>query len=332
MDDSGALLLCGSLRPMPMSSGHNNTSRSSSWLDHCHAQSPMSQNKSAVIEDPRLMNDAMDYDDDGTGNNQFEYDGGIDEHEATIDRGTTPKKASASSNLFSSERPQQQQPSKDWFAQLDPHQAVEGSKEIRKGKNYKVPDRLLHPKLSDAVFVYPYIDHAEDEVQSLLRLNQVPRRGLFDVTLEPILRLRKRSLLRLERERAVAVGNREGSGSAKSKQQQLSLSDEGGDEMEQLWTNDFANMGDDEEDDVYPTEALEARDKLADFKSFEIGAAPAQEDEVGSDYVSNEEDELARRLEKVLSDDLSSSSRSSYESICQQYISDFNKGADLFAR
>lgn len=312
-----------------MSSGHNSNSRSS-WLDQCHAQSPMPQNKSAVVEDPRLMNDAMDYDDDGTGNNHFEYDGGIDEHEATIDRGTTPKKASASSNLFSSERPpQQQQPSKDWFAQLDPHQAVEGSKEIRKGKNYKVPDRLLHPKLSDAVFVYPYIDHAEDEVQSLLRLNQVPRRGLFDVTLAPILKLRKRSLLRLERERVVAAGNPEDSGSSKSKQQQqqLSLSDEGGDEMEQLWTNDFATMGDDEEDDVYPTEPLEA-----DFQSFEIGAAPAQEDEVGSDYASNEEDELARRLEKVLSDDLSSSSRSSYESICQQYISDFNKGADLFAR
>lgn len=330
---------------MPMSSGHNNTSRSS-WLGHCHAQSSMPENKSAVVEDPRLMNDAMDYDDDDTGNNNhFEYDGGIDEHEASIDRVATPKKASASSSLFSSERPQQQQqPSKDWFAQLDPHQSVEGSKEIRKGKNYKVPGRLLHPKLSDAVFVYPYIDHAEDEVQSLLRLNQVPRRGLFDVTLAPILRLRKRSLYRLERERAVAAGNREGSGSTKSKQQQLSLSDEdrrldrlwtseeGGDEMEQLWTNDFANMGDDEEDYVYPTEELEARDKLADFRSFEIGAAPAQEDEVGSDYVSNEEDELARRLEKVLSDDLSSSSRSSYESICQQYISDFNKGADLFAR
>ena len=125
----------------------------------------------------------------------------------------------------------------------------------------------------------------------------------------------------------MAAGNPEDSGSSKSKQQQLSLSDEGGDEMEQLWTNDFATMGDDEEDDVYPTEPLEA-----DFQSFEIGAAPAQEDEVGSDYASNEEDELARRLEKVLSDDLSSSSRSSYESICQQYISDFNKGADLFAR
>jgi len=341
MDDSGALLLCGSLRPMSMSSGHNNASRSS-WLDHCHAQSPMPEKKSAVVvEDPRLMNgDADDDEDDGIGNNCFEYDGGIDEHEPIIDRAATPKKASC---LFSSERPpqQQQHPSKDWFAQLDPHQvAVEGSKEIRKGKTYKVPDRLLHPTLlSDAVFVYPYCidDPAGDQMQSLLRLHQVPRRGLFDVTLAPILSLRRR-LLRAERAGTVtAAGNRETAGSAKQQQQQLRSSDEdrrldrlrsavegGGDEMEQLWTNDFADTGgdnDEEEDDGYPADVLED------------GAVPVQGNEGGSDdYVTNEEDELARRLEKVLSDDLSSSSRSSYESICQQYISDFNKGADLFAR
>ena len=347
MDDSGALLLCGSLRPMSMSSGHNNASRSS-WLEHCHpAHSPMPEKKSAVVvKDPRLMNgDADDDEDDGIGNNCFEYDGGIDEHESIIDRAATPKKASC---LFSSERPPQQQPSKDWFAQLDPHQsAVEGSKEIRKGKTYKVPDRLLHPTLlSDAVFVYPYCidDPAGDQMQSLLRLHQVPRRGLFDVTLAPILSLRRR-LLRAERAVTVtAAGNRETAGSAKTKQQQqqqLSSSDEdrrldrlrsaeegGGDEMEQLWTNDFADAGDDdEEEDGYPAEVLE------DFRSVEDGAVPVQDNEGGSDdYVTNEEDELARRLEKVLSDDLSSSSRSSYESICQQYISDFNKGADLFAR
>jgi len=278
--------------------------------------------KAALGKDPCLKNDVED-DDDGFGNNYFEYDGAVDTPlPEVIDRAATPRKVSAPTHVLTSKR--LHPPSKDWFAQLDPYQSCEGSKEIQKRKNYKVPQKLLHPPtMSDAVPAYPYIDHAGDKIQSLLRLNQLPSKGLFDLNLAHILRLRRRSL---RRERV--TGSRELSSPVDIMMDtdRLHSSEEVGNEMEQLWTDDFDDIVD---EDGCSNDILEVRDNSTDFQSThgcEDGVA--QEDELGS----NEDDELARRLEKVLSDDLSSSSRTSYESICQQYISDFNSGADLFAR
>jgi hypothetical protein len=53
----------------------------------------------------------------------------------------------------------------------------------------------------------------------------------------------------------------------------------------------------------------------------------------GDDFLQEtEEEQLARRVASVLNDELNQSTRTSYESICQKYIDNFNQGANLFAK
>ncbi len=104
--------------------------------------------------------------------------------------------------------------------------------------------------------------------------------------------------------------------------------------VEEMWTQDydddnFDNGGggdyhmDDGGDDY------EAPDNHPSDRAGDVLSTGAN----GADWAEETEEEaLARRVANVLNEDLNQSNRSSYESICQKYIDNFNQGAHMFAK
>lgn len=258
----------------------------------------------------------------------------------------TPKKIVTTSSRFI---PSKQVVFRDMFKQLDPHQIIPGSKEVRKGKTYKIPISLLKPqeKQSRLDLLY-YKDSSHDNsTLSLLQSNTLPSKGLFDQNLMPILKL-KRKLIRQARLAAInsseemlnKSNNMEINPINSTTRYQnldsnlISNVNDTSTRVEQLWMADYGDNNNEGYDDI--DDDHDMIDHATGEYDHEPISIPNQfeDNQYGGDidYVYDEEEELARRLQNVLNEDLNKSNRNSYESICQQYINDFNRGADLFAR
>ena len=276
--------------------------------------------------------------------------------------------SSSSTNNVTSKR--RAAPLKDMYAQLDPHQAVTTSKEARRGKTYKIPLALSKPPRNPAEpsLDHLYADIKVTNTATFLRSGAVPAKGLFDTSLLPILQLKRKQVrqarlasIRTSRAAGVnplvdAAGNAEYEHVANGEPMQyqnlhLRL---GGLEstvtrmeqnlqgvlqnlsrVEEMWTQDydddnFDNGGGDyhmdDGGDDYEAPDSHASDRAGDVLSTAHGAG-------GADWAEETEEEaLARRVANVLNEDLNQSNRSSYESICQKYIDNFNQGAHMFAK
>ena len=240
-------------------------------------------------------------------------------------------------------------PVKDMFAQLDPHVATSGSREARRGKTYKIPPALLKPPAisTDCMenFKHLFADYKKSNAQLLMSTGKVPITGLFDTSLLPILQ-RKRKQLRKERLAAVRL-QRQAAAAAGSDEpiqyQNLHFSAAANtSRVEELWSQDYADYGSDGGGDF--GDAGDAGGD--DFDGQELptceGVSNALRSSgdfgdgiVGEDHQYMEESEeemLARRVANVLNDELNQSTHTSYESICQKFIDNFNQGAHLFAK
>ena len=253
---------------------------------------------------------------------------------------TTPKKSIATTTIAS--KPFAKPVFRDMFKQLDPHQIIPGSKEVRKGKTYKIPIALLKPQDKKSTLDLLY-SNAHDNTISLLQSNTLPTKGLFDHNLMPILKI-KRKLIRQARLSAIkeqvntnddAMDINPINSSTRYQNFDINIASNANEtsRVEQLWIADY---GDDNNDDVYDdnvdNDMMDHGEYDHEPLSFPNHYAGEDQHYEDIDYVYNEEEELARRLQNVLNEDLNKSNRNSYESICQQYINEFNRGADLFAR
>ena len=107
---------------------------------------------------------------------------------------------------------------------------------------------------------------------------------------------------------------------------------------EELWAQDYADYGSDAggNDDYGGDFVGDAGGD--DYEGPSVGEGDIVSDQMrfpteGEDYLQESEEEaLARRVANVLNDELNESTRTSYESICQKYIDNFNQGANLFAK
>lgn len=282
--------------------------------------------------------------------------------------GSSAATTSSSTNASNAASKRRAAPLKDMYAQLDPHQAVTTSREARRGKTYKIPAALSKPQHNSSE---PSLDHLYADIKvtntaTFLLSGVVPAKGLFDTSLLPILQLKRKQvrqarLSSIRSSRATAVdpqmdtlimstehgepmqyqnlhlGLRGLEGSVAGLQQTAQSVLQNVSRVEEMWTQDYADFDDDNDigggdfhmgdgGDDYEAPDNHHTDRAGDVLS--LGGADG-----GADWVEETEEEaLARRVANVLNEDLNQSNRSSYESICQKYIDNFNQGAHMFAK
>jgi hypothetical protein len=242
------------------------------------------------------------------------------------------------------------------FAQLDPHLVVAGSREARRDKTYKVPAALLRvaPNPSALRVDHLYADYKQSSAEVLLTTGAVPMKGLFNPALLPILQAKRKAVrrarmaqMRLQRG-AVAMAMAGSPEHVDMPYQNLRLSSGAAglnaSRHEELWSQDYADYDDAGGDfggdggDDFDAQDLGGSDAInfaprgsnaADLAGGDMG----DHNVAGDDFLQEtEEEQLARRVASVLNDELNQSTRTSYESICQKYIDNFNQGANLFAK
>jgi hypothetical protein len=254
-------------------------------------------------------------------------------------------------------------PMKDLFAQLDPHQVVSNSREVRRGRTYKIPSFLL----STAPAGGERLDHLNstttrtDNASELIRTGAVPSKGLFDLSLLPVLQL-KRKLVRQARMASMRLAAKEVALSSFDmeevdeeviKYQNLARNAAvpGGfislnaSHAEDLWAQDYADVdddfaasGNDEHDDFFASSSAMGDNDAAQLgairrqSSSEVMHGGASGDDQWAAGALTEEEELSRRVANVLNEDMNLSKTSSYETMCQKFIDNFNRGANLYAK
>jgi hypothetical protein len=251
-------------------------------------------------------------------------------------------------------------PAKDVFAQLDPHIVVSGSREARRAKTYKVPTALqrgVAPNPAAPRTEHLYADFKRSNADLLRDNGSVPAKGLFNSSLLPLLQakrkqVRRAHMLYLRQQRLLRGEGDVVEGAVQY--QNLHMAGAGNlnvSRHEELWSQDYDY--DDGDNDVgggfgddggandgfqYPADAGGADMGAGADPPYSSRRASGGGGVFGGDgdadgYMEETEEEaLARRVALVLNDELNQSNRTSYESICQKYIANFNQGADVFAR
>lgn len=347
VDGSGALLVCGALpgnSKLPMGSR-------SSLQNSFHEQSRIQNSSSFQIDEAPLVGDDVDFYDDGNDAGGYwddeepEQANGKPQVDETVRPFTVPSRPTdRSPTTHKSRKPFV--PPKDMFAQLDPHSVVPGSREVRRGKTYKIP-RATSTALSSSLansqlrVDHLYADFKPTNLDILRSSGSVPLKGLFNPALLPVLiakrkQVRKERMAQMRLRRLAAMEN-----STPQKEQYHNLhliGAEGSLNMsrhEELWAQDYADYGSDAGGNDFGGDFGD--DAGDDYE----GHGPASEElsdhikfpTEGEDYFQETEEEaLARRVANVLNEELNDSTRTSYESICQKYIDNFNQGAHLFAK
>lgn len=374
VDGSGALLLCGSYPAAPHTGARFQPGSNRASLHNSFQATSFQGDLAANDLDDMYDDDAGDA---AWGGGEDEYGDGNDcggddlvadsfprtETSAPMVMGTPAKKLPSAVltgsgdkiNLASKRR---SAPLKDMYAQLDPHQAVTTSREARRGKTYKIPLSLTKPPDNPSA---PSLDHLYADIKvsntsAFLLSGKVPSKGLFDTSLLPILQLKRKQVRqkRLVDARAVRAAslvtsvydNKDGrivEGFELYQNLQANAAANTS-RVEELWSQDYADYGDDGGDDYgggggdggdddFGGPESNQRGDGGDLGAGEILTARAEEGAAGSDWADETEEEaLARRVANVLNEELNQSNRSSYESICQKYIDNFNQGAHLFAK
>lgn len=288
---------------------------------------------------------------------------------ASLPSTTLAPPVAASSSSSSSVAPKRRSaPSKDMFAQLDPHLALATSREARRGKTYKIPTSLAKAPQNPAEYCldHLYADIKATNTTAFLSCGAVPSKGLFDTSLLPILQLKRKQIraARLADIRSSHLTERIAQPTLGDEMQEplqfqnLHTSSAAGhasnisaiantSRVEELWSQDYADDADFGGDYGGGDDYDGPEDYIAgERNAFGEGASGAAENFLasvaekeghfggGEDWAAEETEEeaLARRVANVLSEELSQSNRGSYESICQKYIDNFNQGAHLFAK
>jgi hypothetical protein len=235
---------------------------------------------------------------------------------------------------------------KDMFALLDPHLVVPGSRAVRRGKTYKIPT-VLQKSQPVSMVDYLYADAPSDHTAVLLRTGKVPNKGLFDSSLLCVLQMKRKAV---RAAKMAAVRQQEAMRNISTEEEAIQYQNLSGahaheSRVEELWAEDYADYDDggDMAGDMGDGDVGYEAHEAAEDVNFEhvSGLDCALQGEQGGagegqgefDWARlTEEEELARRVQSVLNEDLHHSSRTSYESICQKYIDNFNKGAHHYAK
>lgn len=387
VDGSGALLLCGSYPTASTGARFQPSSSDRSSLQNSFHATSFQAESAAQAQDMDM------YGDDGGG----DWGGGDDDYDgynghddpvadpfpyadtsAPMTLGTPAKApqptsavaapvATSSSSSSSGTVKRRAAPSKDMFAQLDPHQAQTNSREARRGKTYKLPLSLTKPpqNMAERGLDHLYADMKVTNTAAFLSTGAVPSKGLFDTSLLPILQLKRKQIRQarlavIRANHAAGVvpqattqdGDRDGDLNEPVQYQNLHLSlgqanisaIANTSRVEELWSQDYADDGDfggdygggDDYDGPDDHAAGDRNAFGATVGDVLNAAAEAGGDHFGgggADWAEESEEEaLARRVANVLNEELNQSTRGSYESICQKYIDNFNQGAHLFAK
>lgn len=259
-------------------------------------------------------------------------------------------------------------PQQRTYVMLDPHTVVSGSRPARKGRPYRIPTALREKEyeLDYGKAVLQTFEKQRNPWKDILE-NTWPSRGLSDPALLPLLKL-KRKLHRKKLLEARIAGDFEYIAN-QSMQRHLweepqdglddvqgRVGEEGGgmmmmgDHGDGMWADRDTGLQTGEghagaqTHGLMPTEDQQEMEIMYgendfgdveydvgvhDDENFAItGAMSAAPD--GGLYFT--EDELARRVDAALSEDLHRNNGQSYEMICKQYIEGFHRGANAFAR
>ncbi len=219
-------------------------------------------------------------------------------------------------------------PQQRTYVMLDPHVVVPGSRAARKGRPYKIPPALLD---STYELDYPATVIQDLESKSILWTGAVPTRGLSNLALLPLLKL-KRKLHRKRLDEAEKKGDFEYIANQSM--------------QKHLWEEPQTGL-DDIQDDVGHDDQLAVEHQeeqemeimygANDFGDVEYDVCVHEDEKfavpgMGPDDQYFAEEELARRVDAALSEDLHRNNGQSYEMICKQYIEGFHRGANAFAR
>lgn len=259
-------------------------------------------------------------------------------------------------------------PQQRTYVMLDPHVVVQGSRPARKGRPYRIPTALrdkdyeldygqciLQSLASTTGSGSGTAAQSRNPLKDFLD-NSWPSRGLSDSSLVPLLKL-KRKLHRKRLQEARESGDFEYIANQSMSRQLWEEPQEGVDDLpmvergaglgeglgegEMMMNLHVRERGSDGEPQTQDDQEMEIMYGANDYGDVEydfgihddenyaiaggMNAAPE-----GDLYFT--EEELARRVDAALSEDLHRNNGQSYEMICKQYIEGFNRGANAFAR
>lgn len=195
---------------------------------------------------------------------------------------------------------------------LDPYERVSGSKVIKKGSTFRVPTLLSQQNSSEK--------KSTASVFESLLLEKIPLTGIVNIQFKDILKYQKNSYLK----------NARSMRSTQDQNENIFLYKEINDEEErrsQIDENDY--MADDN-DIGEPWYDVGADDD--DNNNFDVAQDQQDNVEIVLNNLPSEEAELARRVERALSEGFSQNESNSYEMLCRRHIQNFMQGAEQYAR
>jgi len=254
--------------------------------------------------------DGQAYDNDD-GNN---YDYGDDDGDAMEQPDTwNPPQENAASKKKDIVAPRKIYKKQTSTSLLDPYERVTGSKIIKKGSTFRVPTLLSINQQSSS-------DKKSNAsaFESFL-LEKIPLTGIVNHQFKDIVKYQKNSYLK----------NARSLRSTQEQNENIFLYKEINDEerRSEIDANDYVADDNDDGEAWYDAGADDD-----DYNNFDV--VQDQEDNVESvlNNLPSEEAELARRVERALSEGFSQNESNSYEMLCRRHIQNFMQGAEQYAR
>lgn len=243
------------------------------------------------------------------------------------------------------------------FGMLDPHQVLPGSRPVRKGRPYKYPPAAESKMSIRELIVEKFVlkNAPRDPIADMLK-GDIPVKGLFDPCFFPLQQLKKKierrqRLLEIRQQNVSAdAANIVDHDDHANPLNEVSWHQRGGaiggvkeaigviggnqpapHEDHPLFQDmDYDGGGGD--DGYYMDEPYIGDQDYPPMDDQLLAQGPERKLFPTEDEIRDEE-ELSRRLDAALQEDLVGKSKSSsYEMICRQYIEGFHRGANAFAR
>ena len=228
---------------------------------------------------------------------------------------------------------------------MDPHEAVPGSRAVKKGKTFRLPMALLSAPSGDKVAgsgggssssSSPYSNFSSGSkiieflLQSGQRTSEMPKGLLHASLFAPLVRAQKKA--RLAEARKESKGKARGPSAAEFIYHEGAHEDSApthrtGADLDNEDVGGFWGDDDDDDDDGgnyhvdYDADYGVGHDNLAGPEGLSDDPNPL-----------SEEDELHMRMERVLDEGFSQAAASTYETLCRRHIDAFMRGAEQYAR
>lgn len=221
------------------------------------------------------------------------------------------------------------------YVLLDPHAVVGGSRPAKKGRVYRLPATLAK-KNRDAAFdpvQELYNDYWKQENWKNYQLDKPTRGALFEPCLLPLLKARKT----IER-RVTAQQRFKQHAKPDYNIQQEWIDDDGpeADYFEEGQADPMMDMiyGRHDQIDSAPLAPMPAMEQQMmdnyEYDGMDMDHGPIDSDGNNGGQPIDEEEDLARRVEAALQNE--NNYQYNYEMICKQFIDEFHRGAEAFAR